>query len=62
MIKKINGVMTNLQVFNAEIENKPHVRKIIELFTTEYMFDHNAFKNVVKEEKFVKLKKIKRIK
>ena len=54
--------MTNLQVFNAEIENKPHVRKIIELFTTEYMFDHNAFKNVVKEEKFVKLKKIKRIK
>ena len=61
VIKKINGVMTNLQVFNAEIENKPHVRKVIELFTTEYMFDHNAFKNVIKEEKFVKLKKIKRI-
>ena len=42
--------MTNLQVFDVEIPNKSHVRHVIELFTTEYMFDDNAFKNVIKEE------------
>ena len=60
--KKINGVMTNLQVFEAEVLNKSNVKHVIELFSTEYMFDHNAFKNAKKDEKFVKLKKIQRIK
>ena len=60
VIKKIKDVLTNLQIFNVVIPNKPDVRKVIELFTTEYMFDHEAFKN--KGEKFVKLKKIERIK
>ena len=62
VIKKINDVMTNLQIFEVVIPNKPYVRKVIELFTTESMFDHEAFKNAVKGEKFVKLKKIGRIK
>ena len=62
VIKKINDVMTNLQVFEAEVPNKSHVRHVIELFTTEYMFDHNAFKNSKKDEKVVRLKKIQRIK
>ena len=59
-IKKINGVLTNLQVFNVEILNKQPVKNVIELFKTDYMFDHKAFKNNT-EDKFVKLKKIKRI-
>ena len=54
--------MTNLQIFEVVIPNKPDVRKVIELFTTESMFDHEAFKNAVMGEKFVKLKKIRRIK
>ena len=62
VIKKINDVMTNLQIFEVVIPNKPDVRKVIELFTIEYMFDHEAFKNAIKGEKFVKLKKIARIK
>ena len=62
VIKKINDVMTNLQIFEVVIPNKPYVRKVIELFTTESMFDHEAFKNAVKGKKFVKLKKIGRIK
>ena len=62
VIKKINGVMTNLQVFEAEVPNKSHVRYVVELFSTEYMFDHNAFKNAKKDEKVVRLKKIQRIK
>ena len=53
--------MTNLQVFEAEVP-KSNVKHVIELFSTEYMFDHNAFKNAKKDEKFVKLKKIQRIK
>ena len=61
MIKKIKDVLTNLQIFNVVIPNKD-VRKVIELFTTEYMFDHEAFKNAIKGEKFVKLKKTERIK
>jgi hypothetical protein len=62
VIKKIKDVLTNLQIFNVEIPNKPDVRKVIELFETEYMFDHEAFKHPIKGEKFVKLKKIERIK
>ena len=49
-------------IFNVVIPNKPNVRKVIELFETEFMFDHEAFKNAIKWEKFVKLKKIERIK
>ena len=59
-IKKIKGVMTNLQVFHVEILNKQPVQNVLELFKTDYMFDHKAFKNN-SEEKFVRLKKIKRI-
>ena len=62
VIKKIKDVLTNLQIFNVVIPNKPDVRKVIELFKTEYMFDHEAFKNAIKGEKFVKLKKIERTK
>ena len=62
VIKKIKDVLTNLQIFNVVITNKPDVRKVIEPFKTEYMFDHEAFKNAIKGEKFVKLKKIARIK
>ena len=61
VIKKIKDVLTNLQIFNVVIPNKD-VRKVIELFTTEYMFDHEVFKNAIKGGKFVKLKKIARIK
>ena len=52
--------MTNLQVFHVEILNKQPVQNVLELFKTDYMFDHKAFKNN-SEEKFVRLKKIKRI-
>ena len=34
VIKKIKDVLTNLQIFNVVIPNKPDVRKVIELFTT----------------------------
>ena len=62
VIKKIDDVMTSLQIFEVVIPNKPDVRKVIELFTSESMFDHEAFKNAVKGKKFVKLRKIGRIK
>ena len=54
--------MTNLQVFHVRILNKPNVRKVLELFEAEHMFDSEAFDNRKKDERFVKLKKIKRIK
>ena len=60
VIKKINGIMTNLQVFHVEVFNKESVKKVLELFSEEYMFDHNAFKNHT-EDRFVRLKKINRI-
>ena len=62
MIKTIKDVLTNLQFFNIVIPNKPDVRTVIELFETEYMFDHEEFKNAIKGVKCVKLKKIERIK
>ena len=49
---------TNFQAFSAEIPNKPHVGRVIELFTTEYMFDHDMLKNAKNKEKFVKLKSL----
>ena len=62
MWSRINGVMTNFQGFEAGVLNTSHVKHVIEFFNTEYMFNHNAFKNAKKGEQFVQLKKIQRLK
>ena len=55
VIKKINEVMIKWQVFIAEILNQSKVRKVLELFETEY-------KKSDDEDKFLKLRNIRRMK
>ena len=55
VIKKINEVMIKWQVFIAEILNQSKVRKVLELFETEYKKSND-------EEKFLKLRNIRMMK